>query len=136
MKYIQNSGRFGVSEENIENLEESCKYIANGISTLLEKMEKKSNRVLVVGNGENIYIPSRIASYIENASFKTTSRSTIYISNDNNYPIKERHYFVNKDVTYYYYDKSFIEEQYDCVIYITEDKYCPKLSEKQISVIL
>lgn len=110
--YISNSGRFGTNQFN--EIEKNSECIANYIRT-----ELTSNRILVIGHGENIFIPSRIASYL-NADFRTTSRSPIFISNENNYPIKTKHRFFDRDVEYFLYDKDFIEEYYDEVVFLTE----------------
>lgn len=112
-RYLSNTGRFGTN--NFDRIETDCKSASEFISSTLNN----EKRILVLGHGENIYIPSRIASYL-NADFRTTSRSPIYISNDNNYPIKSKHKFLDKGVEYYFYDKDFIEQYYDKVIFITE----------------
>ena len=65
--------------------------------------------------------------------FKTTSRSPIYISDENNYPIKEKHSFNDGDVKYFFYDKSFIEKYYDVVILFTETDLNIKLCENQVT---
>ena len=112
-RYLSNTGRFGTN--NFDRIETDCKSASEFISSTLNN----EKRILVLGHGENIYIPSRIASYL-NADFRTTSRSPIYISNDNNYPIKSKHKFLDRGVEYYFYDKDFIEQYYDKVIFITE----------------
>lgn len=108
IKYIKNTGRFSVNQKEILNLENICKNIAEKINT--------NKKVLVLGHGENIYIPSRVASYL-NADFRTTTRSPIYCDGK---IIKTKHKFVDRDVTYYFYNKEEIEKEYDEVILITD----------------
>lgn len=128
--YLYNSGRFGT--HGFERMEADCKSAAEFIKDTL----CNEKRLLVLGHGENIYIPSRIASYL-NADFRTTSRSPIYISNENNYPIKSKHKFMDRGTEYYFYDKEFIEQYYDKVIFITETnglniKLCENCSVYQL----
>ena len=113
-----NTGRFGVEFNEIEALEKSCEEVANKLQSFI----KSSEKVLILGHGENIYIPCRIASYIKgDVFFKSTTRSPIYCENIDDYPIKEKHVFYHKGVKYYFYNKSEIEERYDKLILITED---------------
>lgn len=110
--YIKESGRFGTCE--FQEIENGARVIAGVIQEDL-----KTNRVLVLGHGENIYIPSRIASYL-NADFRTTSRSPIFIPDENNYPLKTVHKFYDRNDEYFFYNKDFIEEYYDEVVFLTE----------------
>lgn len=129
--YLLHTGRFGVEFNEIQALESKCKYIANRLQSLIGCNEK----ILVLGHGENIYIPCRIASYIKgDVYFKSTTRSPIYCENSDGYPIKEKHVFYHKGVKYYFYNKSEIEEKYDKVILITEDDLNIKLTNNMIVV--
>lgn len=129
--YLLHTGRFGVEFNEIQALESKCKDIANRLQGLIECNEK----ILVLGHGENIYIPCRIASYIKgNVYFKSTTISPIYCENSDGYPIKEKHVFYHKGVKYYFYNKSEIEEKYDKVILITEDDLNIKLTNNMIVV--
>lgn len=129
--YLLHTGRFGVEFNEIQALESKCKYIANRLQGLIGYNEK----ILVLGHGENIYIPCRIASYIKgDVYFKSTTRSPIYCENSDGYPIKEKHVFYHKGVKYYFYNKSEIEEKYDKVILITEDDLNIKLTNNMIVV--
>jgi pyrimidine operon attenuation protein/uracil phosphoribosyltransferase len=118
--YIKNSGRFGVKQSNIKMLEEEAKKVSEEISKY-----HKEKKILILGHGENIYIPSRIASYL-NADYRTTTRSPIYCDGN---VIKTKHSFVDRGVTYYFYNKDEIEEMYDKVILITETPIYTKLSD-------
>ena len=129
--YLLHTGRFGVEFNEIQALESKCKDIANRLQSLIESNKK----ILVLGHGENIYIPCRIASYINgDVYFKSTTRSPIYCENSDGYPIKEKHVFYHKGVKYYFYNKSEIEEKYDKVILITEDDLNIKLTNNMIVV--
>ena len=59
--YLLHTGRFGVDFNEIQALESKCKDIANR----LEDFIGSNKKILVLGHGENIYIPCRIASYIK-----------------------------------------------------------------------
>lgn len=129
--YLLNTGRFGVDFSDIELLEKQCKDTANKI----QKFINENNKILVLGHGENIYIPCRIAAYIQgDIYFKSTTRSPIYCEDKEGYPIKEKHVFYHKGVKYYFYNKSNIEKQYDKVILITEDDLNIKLTNNMIAV--
>lgn len=117
INYVKNSGRFSTSQKEIKNLENICKDIANKINT--------NKKILVLGHGENIYIPSRVASYL-NAEFRTTTRSPIYCDGK---IIKTKHKFVDRDVTYFFYNKEEIESKYDEVILITDTPLDLKLTD-------
>lgn len=129
--YLLHTGRFGIEFNEIQALESKCKDIANRLQSLIESNKK----ILVLGHGENIYIPCRIASYINgDVYFKSTTRSPIYCEDVDGYPIKEKHVFYHKGVKYYFYNKSEIEEKYDKVILITEDDLNIKLTNNMIIV--
>lgn len=117
VSYITSTGRFGIGSNVFSDIEQKSYEIYKAIE---EDLNIGNKKILILGHGENIYIPSRIASKFPNAEFKTTSRSPIYISTENNYPIKEKHSFMDKDIKYFFYDKSFIERYYDKVILLIE----------------
>ena len=124
--YLTSTGRFGVSFDNIEKIELYAQKVAKYIE---QDLNITNERILIVGHGENIFIPSRIASKFKNADFKTTSRSPIFISDENNYPIKEKSFFYDNDIKYYFYDRKFIEKYYDKVIFLTEIPLYTKLTK-------
>lgn len=129
--YLASTGRFGVEFKGIEALEGKCNEVAKKIQDIIG-LDKK---VLVLGHGENIYIPCRIASYIQgDVYFKSTTRSPIYCEDKDEYPIREKHVFYHKGVKYYFYNKSMIEKDYDKVILITEDDLNIKLTNNMIAV--
>ena len=123
--YYKHSGRFGVEYGDIAGLEDKCKSIAEIINQELADDEK----LLVMGHGEDIYIPSRVAAYIKgDVKFKTTTRSPIYCEDKENYPIRTKHSFKDNDVTYYLYNKNEMEENFDKVILLTEGDLNIKLT--------
>ena len=130
-QYLKFTGRFGVYFDDIKKLEEECIRAANKIQEIIGYNKK----ILVLGHGENIYIPSRIASYLKgDVYFKSTTRSPIYCSNEKGYLINEKSVFYHNGVKYYFYNKSTIEEIYDKVILITEDDLDIKLTNNLIIV--
>ena len=129
--YYKNSGRFGVSSAEIVNLEKECEYIAETIQKLIIGKEK----ILVIGHGENIYIPSRVASKLKgDIYFKSTTRSPIYCSDEKGYPVNQKNIFYDEGVKYYFYNKDYIENNYDKVILITENDLNKKLCNNLIIV--
>ncbi len=123
--YYRYSGRFGVNQKEIALLDKKCKRIAK----VIENDIKDSDKVLILGHGENIYIPGKIASYLKNDTyFKSTTRSPIFCEDIGEYPIKTAHVFYDGDVKYYMYNKEDIEKRYDKVILITENDLNIKLT--------
>lgn len=131
--YWKNSGKFGVEQREIQKLEKSCEEIAEKIEEILRKENLKlEDKILILGHGENIYIPSRIASYLPyDTYFKTTTRSPIYCDGE---IIKDRNYFYDKDVKYYFYNKEEIEKKYKKIIMIAEDDCRIKLCENMMII--
>ena len=130
-QYLKFTGRFGVYFDDIKKSEQECIRAANKIQEIIGDNKK----ILVLGHGENIYIPSRIASYLKgDVYFKSTTRSPIYCSNEKGYYINEKSVFYHNGVKYYFYNKSRIEEVYDKVILITEDDLDIKLTNNLIIV--
>lgn len=130
-QYLKFTGRFGVSFDDIKKSDEECIRAANKIQEIIGDNKK----ILVLGHGENIYIPSRIASYLKgDIYFKSTTRSPIYCSDNEGYLINEKSVFYHNGVKYYFYNKSRIEEVYDKVVLITEDDLDIKLTNNLIIV--
>lgn len=125
--YLKFTGRFGISYGDILLLENECIKAANMIQETLGTYE----RLLVLGHEENIYIPSRIASFLKgDVYFKSTTRSPIYCSDEKDYLIREKSTFYHNEVKYYFYNRTSIEENYDKVILITEDDLDIKLTNQ------
>lgn len=127
MDYFSNSGRFGVTYKNIEKTELECKNAANKI---FKRVNEKN--ILILGHGENIYIPSRIASYLKelgkNVVFKTTTLSPIFCDGE---IIKDEELFYDRGNVYHFYNK--VEaESYDKVILLVETPISAKLCNNLI----
>jgi len=79
-------------------------------------------KTLVLGTEEFLYLPLKIASYIEgDISYKSTTRSPIYPCDDSNYPIKSGisfESFYNSGVSNYVYNIE--EEKYDTILVFVE----------------
>lgn len=127
--YIKNSGRFGVDFKEIIELENKAKEVAKAIEEKIGKSEK----TLVLGHGENIYIPSRVSAYLSgDVMFKSTTRSPIYCKNIKEYPINEKHSFNFQGIKYHFYNKSYCEKNYERVILLDEDGLSIKLSSNMV----
>lgn len=130
-EYVSLTGRFGVSFKEIREIEDYAKKVAEKINENVNNDET----VCVVGHGEDIYIPSRIASYINGyVMFKTTSRSPIFVKKDSGYPIKDRTKFELNGVNYYFYNKKFIENSFDKVMVISEFDIGHKLTKNSYNI--
>jgi hypothetical protein len=124
-QYLQDTGRFGVKYAKIQKIEEYAKIVAEKIN---KDINEKDKNILILGHGENIYIPSRIASDLEEmgkkVEFRTTSLSPIYC--DGNI-IKDEEVFYDRHNKYHFYNISEAEK-YDDVIMLTETPLNIKLS--------
>ncbi|AQU80516.1 MULTISPECIES: phosphoribosyltransferase domain-containing protein [Planococcus] len=83
-RYISQTGRFGLTSEQHDE-------IGSWAKTAVEKLVSVSDKALVIGVGENMYLPLRFALALEgNALVQTTTRSPIFASPMADYPIKEK----------------------------------------------
>lgn len=121
--YIQSyehSGRFGVSQENIALLESKAVETAFLLNHSLLK-DGGYRKILVLSEGEDIYIPSRIAAWLDcdyDVEFRTTTRSPIYVDGE---IINEKHYYYGHNgVKYFMYNKTELEIKYDLVLFLGE----------------
>lgn len=125
--YFKNSGRFGVNYFDIEKTENECKIAAEKINNRVDE-----KNILILGHGENIYIPSRVASYLKelgkNVKFKTTTLSPIYCDGE---IIKDEEIFLDRGDTYHFYNREEAES-YDKVILLTETQLNTKLCDNLI----
>lgn len=113
-KYLELSGRFGLTTRELQDLEEN-------IDNIVKAIDEISGKTLVLGTEEFMYIPMLIASKIKGAKYQSTTRSPIYASGEEGYGIKCAAIFTNpfdKKVVNYVYN---IEKHvYDEVFFITE----------------
>lgn len=123
--YFSDTGRFGITYHQILSIEEKANKAASKIAQELNPHSK----ILVLGHGENIYIPSRVATYLEDlghtVSFKTTSRTPIYCDGT---IIKDIQTFCENGIKYHFYNKSEAET-YDAVIMLSENNFKHKLCD-------
>jgi hypothetical protein len=121
--FIKDTGRFGIKDDSYEYIENMAEKIASQINLRIGN----NHNVLIVGHGENIYIPSRIAAYLKgNVKFKTTTRSPIYVDGE---IIKSRHYFMDNNIKYYFYNAKDVERAYDYVLFVNEFDLTVKLTK-------
>ena len=130
--YVRQTGKFGVAESEIRQIEEKSANVATEIIKRLGI--SKNDDILVIGHGENIYIPSRIASYIQAETqtivqYRTTTRSPIYCDGE---IIKDAVSFTDRGEQYYFYNTSETEK-YSHVIMLNDVGVIPKLCAKYIS---
>lgn len=112
--YLKFSGRFGMSRENLENVEKI-------IYDIVDKMKPFEKEILVLGTEEFMYIPMVMASFIEGAKYQSTTRSPIYVGNEDNYAVKHAFKFKNpfdKNITNYIYNIG--QGMYKEILFVTE----------------
>lgn len=113
--YNNFTGRFGLSDNHHEKIEE---WIQQLIQKLPSIDRKKST--LVIGVGENIYIPLRFAlAFGEMTKVQTTTRSPILAKNETSYPIKQKCKFALPDangIDQYVYNLAHVEAEQIIVI--------------------
>lgn len=110
--YVKETGRFGITSYE----QHKWKNI------LKEKVEKETNKnVLVIGNGELIYIPIVYSYLLGDKKVKTTTRSPIFASESEDNIIKEAYVFESLDgsgVNNYLYNLK--QNKYDKYILMLE----------------
>lgn len=98
---LKGTGRFGMSSKDNEQMEEEAKEIGTYLKDL-----RRGEKTLCVGHGEFMYTPSRIASHMgESVAYKSSTRSPIYVSDMEGYPVHDRiDYQLKSGVTNYMYN--------------------------------
>ncbi|KGM95094.1 hypothetical protein Z968_10050 [Clostridium novyi A str. 4552] len=112
--YINLSGRFGISEDNIYEIDKYSENIVKSIGTV-------DKNTIVLGTEEFMYMPMIIASKIPNAKYQSTTRSPIYPSFEEEYAIKSCNMFKNPfddEIINYIYNVK--KGSYSEVLFITE----------------
>lgn len=116
VSYLLYTGRFGLSSVVHNEVE----TLAKRIGTYLSKL-RKGKKTLVLGMGEFIYIPSRIASYMgEGVWYKSTTRIPIYSCKERNYPVYDRIQFYDQQDETCYFLYNIQGQGYDEVFVIIE----------------
>ncbi|MCA0992703.1 phosphoribosyltransferase family protein [Alkalihalobacillus hwajinpoensis] len=115
--YLSYSGRFGLNEADKAVIEESCQKA----SELLNK-EHHGGKTLCLGTGEFMYIPMKIASYLDgDISYHSTTRSPIQPVKLKDYAITEGFTFQNpEDHTIQHYVYNIPKGEYDEVFIFFE----------------
>lgn len=128
VSYLHHTGMLGVRYSDIEGLEESAEEASDKLGNILGDARK----LLVLGHGENIYIPSRIASYLEkkgyDVRFRTTSRTPIFCDGE---IIKDAVKFISHGDVYHFYNVQDAE-MYDAVVMIANNEFNYKLCDNVI----
>ena len=87
--YLSYSGRFGIKESDKAKIEESCQSASKHLNK-----EQLRGKTLCLGTGEFMYIPMKIASYLDgDVSYHSTTRSPIQ-------PVNLDHYAITKGFTF------------------------------------
>ncbi|WP_244671120.1 phosphoribosyltransferase family protein [Bacillus sp. NTK034] len=82
--YLKDSGRFGLDAKRQARLSVSLAEIGQYLSG-----KRDGRNTLCLGTGEFMYIPMKLASLMgEGVKFHSTTRSPIFVSNDNEYGAK------------------------------------------------
>ncbi len=101
--YLKATGRFSITLEDYYKSVEVQKKIADYV-----KQHRKGQKTLVLGTGEFMYIPMRIASFMgEGVYFHSTTRSPVYHSAADSYTVQNKFSFdspENPGVTNYLYN--------------------------------
>lgn len=122
--YLTDSGRFGITYNQMKEIEARAQSAAKSIAKTVGKVKS----LMVLGHGENIYIPSRVAAQLSimgyDVVFKTTSRTPIFCDGT---LFKDGIEFYDKGSKYHFYNKQEAEG-YDKVIMLCEDDFSHKLS--------
>ena len=91
--YSTFTGRFGITSEHHAEMDAWIQTLVNQLPHI-----DRNKSTLVIGIGENIYIPLRIALALgEQSKVQTTTRSPIFAKNEQTYPIKHKCKFVLPD---------------------------------------
>ncbi|PKG24039.1 phosphoribosyltransferase family protein [Niallia nealsonii] len=115
--YLVDTGRFGIESNQTDDewMKKAGQYLS---------LKRTGEKTLVIGTGEFMYIPMKIASYMgENIWYQSSTRSPIYPNKEAHYGAKTAYRFPNPedgDIVHYLYN---IERgSYDDVFIIFERK--------------
>ncbi|MGP7815978.1 phosphoribosyltransferase family protein [Niallia sp. 01092] len=89
--YLLDTGRFGIETNQTDDqwIKKAGYYLSS---------KKKAEKTLIVGTGEFMYIPMKIASYMgENIYYQSTTRSPIYANDEAHYGVKTAFTFPNPE---------------------------------------
>ncbi|WP_260858031.1 phosphoribosyltransferase domain-containing protein [Bacillus sp. FJAT-22090] len=113
--YCTFTGRFGLTSDHHDEMEEWIQKLINKLSHI-----DRNKPTLVIGMGENIYLPQRFALALgEHTKVQTTTRSPIFAKDEEAYPIKQKCKFALPDslgIDQYLYNLSDMETEQIVVI--------------------
>ncbi|KOA18919.1 phosphoribosyl transferase domain protein [Clostridium homopropionicum DSM 5847] len=127
-KYIDLTGRFGITEKDLTEIDSYACDVVKQLGVLDKKL-------IVLGTEEFMYIPMLIASKIEGAKYQSTTRSPIYASSSEEYGVKHAARFkspFDKGVTNYIYNVG--SGMYNEVLFITEREIGEESKEELIKL--
>lgn len=131
----QDTGRFGTDWEAIRRMEDRAEDAAKCIQKCVLKEEGK--KLLILGEGEDIYFPSRVASHLEDygheVRFKTTTRSPVYCDGR---IIREKESYTENGVTLYLYNRTDMEQNHDRILFLPETARNESISEHITTICL
>lgn len=122
-KYYEFTGRFGLTSSSKNAIEDDCKSFGERLAA-----ERNHTKTLCLGTGELMHIPYLVASYMgENVMYHSTTRSPIYILQQEGYPVRNAFKFTDShledQITYYMYN--IMPNEYEEVFIFTEHEMHP-----------
>lgn len=111
--YIRETGRFGITHEDQQRLKRK----------LFESTFKRGGDLVIIGDGELMYLPIMISYYLGDHFVKTTTRSPIHVLDDSGYLIRDGFRFRSldgKDVMMHLYNN---KESFSDAIIVLENTY-------------
>ncbi|WP_370313963.1 phosphoribosyltransferase family protein [Guptibacillus hwajinpoensis] len=130
--YLTYSGRFGINGADKAKIEDSCQKASN-----LLKKESLEGKTLCLGTGEFMYIPMKIASYLNGeVYYHSTTRSPIQPVDIEGYAISNGFTFQNpEDQQIQHYVYNILKGEYEQAFLFFE-KSVPDADLKEIIAIL
>jgi hypothetical protein len=115
--YLKATGRFGMTKEEEKINAKSFQKIGNKL-----QLQRKGKTSLVIGTGEFMYIPMKIASCMgDGVYYQSSTRSPIYLNDDPSYLIKQKFLFdslENPGIVNFLYN--IAPNQYDEIFIVLE----------------
>ncbi|WP_335869876.1 phosphoribosyltransferase family protein [Bacillus sp. 2205SS5-2] len=117
--FIKETGRFGLAFDEMPAIHLACKEAAK----IIERKRMESN-ILCIGNGELMYLPMKIASFMEgNVYVQSSTRSPIHSERAEHYAINEKTHFMNpEDQATNHFLYNIKQDEFDEVILFFERK--------------
>lgn len=108
--YVKETGRFGLTPADRVSVHEACQKAAHYIEGF-----RKGDRTLVLGTGELMYVPMKIAAELSGAVFyQSTTRSPIHPAAREGYAVQNGYSFMNpEDESIRHFVYNLPDEGYD-----------------------